>query len=73
VNTQLPYAFVCSAASAVGYVALGLTGNTIVGLLVAVATLAVAVAVLRTRYAVSDVHAPTPVTVTGDASKLQHP
>jgi tetracycline resistance efflux pump len=73
VNTQLPYAFVCSAASAVGYLALGLTGNTAVGLLVAVAALAVAVVVLRTRYALADVHAPAPVPATADASKLQHP
>jgi tetracycline resistance efflux pump len=72
VNTQLPYALVCSAASALGYIALGLTGSTIVGLLVAVAALAGAVAVLR-RHAVSEAHAPARATATGDASKLQHP
>jgi tetracycline resistance efflux pump len=74
VNTQLPYAFVCSAASAVGYVALGLSGgNTVVGLLVALAALAVAVVLLRARYAVRDAHEPAPATLTGDASRLQHP
>jgi tetracycline resistance efflux pump len=72
VNTQLPYALVCSAVSTLGYVALGLTGSTIVGLLVAVAALACAVAVLR-RHAVSEAHAPAPATATRDASKLQHP
>jgi tetracycline resistance efflux pump len=72
VNTQLPYALVCSAVSTLGYVALGLTGSTIVGLLVAVAALAGAVAVLR-RHAVSEAHAPAPATAAGDASKLQHP
>jgi tetracycline resistance efflux pump len=65
VNTQLPYALVCSAVSVVGYVALGLTGSTLVGLLVAVAALAGAVAVLR-RHAVSEAHAPAPATVAGD-------
>ena len=69
VNTQLPYALVCSAASVVGYVALGLTGSTLVGLLVAVAALAGAVAVLR-RHAVSDAHAPAPARATSDASRL---
>jgi tetracycline resistance efflux pump len=72
VNTQLPYAFVCSAASAVGYVVLGLTGATVAGLLAAVAALAVAVALLRMRYAVADTRAPAVVETTGDASKLQH-
>ncbi|MGY1823165.1 Na+/H+ antiporter NhaC family protein [Geodermatophilus sp. SYSU D00079] len=50
VNTQLPYALVAAAASAVGYVASGLTGNTGVGLLAAVVALAVAVVVLRARF-----------------------
>ncbi|MGH3386834.1 MAG: Na+/H+ antiporter NhaC family protein [Nocardioidaceae bacterium] len=50
VTTQLPYAFVCSAASIVGYLVLGLTRNTLVGLLAAVASLAVAVVLLRMRY-----------------------
>lgn len=47
VTTQLPYAFVCAAASLVGYVVLGATGNIAVGLLVTLACLAVAVLVLR--------------------------
>ncbi|MGH3368025.1 MAG: Na+/H+ antiporter NhaC family protein [Nocardioidaceae bacterium] len=50
VTTQLPYAFVCSAASAVGYVVLGFTRNPYVGLLVTLATLAVATLVLKRRY-----------------------
>jgi tetracycline resistance efflux pump len=53
VNTQLPYALVAAAAAAVGYVASGLTENTGVGLLVAVAALAVAVVVLRARFSAS--------------------
>jgi tetracycline resistance efflux pump len=72
VNTQLPYALVCSAASTLGYVVLGLTGSTLLGLLVAVAALAGAVAILR-RHAVSEAHAPAPATPTADTSKLRHP
>ncbi len=47
VTTQLPYAFVCSAASLVGYVVLGATTNAAVGLLATLAALAAAVLVLR--------------------------
>jgi tetracycline resistance efflux pump len=49
VTTQLPYAFVCSGASLVGFVVLGLTQNTAVGLLAALAALAVAIVFLRAR------------------------
>lgn len=49
VTTQLPYAFVCSGASLAGFVVLGLTQNTVVGLLTALAALAVAIAFLRAR------------------------
>jgi tetracycline resistance efflux pump len=49
VTTQIPYALVAAAASAVGYVALGLTQNTAVGLLIAVVALAVAIGVLWAR------------------------
>ncbi|MQA95626.1 MAG: Na+/H+ antiporter NhaC family protein [Streptosporangiales bacterium] len=47
VTTQLPYALVCGVASVVGYVILGLTGNVVLGLLAAVAALAVFVFLLR--------------------------
>lgn len=47
VTTQLPYALVCAAASAVGYVTLGFTNNAVAGLLAAVVALAVAVVLLR--------------------------
>ena len=47
--TQLPYALVAAGASAVGFVALGLTENTWLGLLAALVALAVAIAVLRAR------------------------
>jgi tetracycline resistance efflux pump len=49
-TTQLPYALVCSAASVIGYVALGFTRNAVVGLLVTLVALAVAVVLLRLRY-----------------------
>src|SRR5918998_3902419 len=50
-TTQLPYALVCAGASLVGFIVLGFTRNIVVGLLTALAVLAVAVFVLRTRYA----------------------
>ncbi|MGH3306604.1 MAG: Na+/H+ antiporter NhaC family protein [Nocardioides sp.] len=50
VNTQLPYAFVCSAASVVGYLVLGFTQSSIVGLVATLAALGVAVFVLARRY-----------------------
>lgn len=49
VTTQLPFALVAAAASAVGYVLLGVTGSGVVGLLAAVVTLAVAIGVLWAR------------------------
>jgi tetracycline resistance efflux pump len=49
VTTQLPFALVAAAASAVGYVVLGLTGSGAAGLLAAVAALGVAVGVLWAR------------------------
>jgi tetracycline resistance efflux pump len=49
-TTQLPYALVCAAASMAGFIVLGFTRSTTVGLLTALATLAVAVFVLRTRF-----------------------
>ena len=49
VTTQLPYALVCSAASVVGFVALGLTTDTFVGLGAALVALAIAVVVLRAK------------------------
>jgi tetracycline resistance efflux pump len=50
-TTQIPYALVCAVASLVGFVVLGLTTNIAVGLLTTLAALAVAVFVLRTRFA----------------------
>jgi tetracycline resistance efflux pump len=47
VVTQIPYALVAAAASAVGFVVSGFTGNTGLGLLAAVVALALAVALLR--------------------------
>ena len=49
VTTQLPFALVAAAASAVGYVLLGVTGSAAVGLLAAVVILAAAVGVLWAR------------------------
>ncbi|MGH3987695.1 MAG: Na+/H+ antiporter NhaC family protein [Actinomycetes bacterium] len=54
VTTQLPYAFVCSAASIVGYLTLGLTQNMAAGLLATLASLVVAVLVLRKRFGSED-------------------
>ena len=51
VTTQIPYALVCAAVSIAGYVVLGFTRNITVGLLTTLAALAVAVFVLRTRFA----------------------
>ncbi|WP_017977012.1 Na+/H+ antiporter NhaC family protein [Actinopolyspora halophila] len=47
VVTQLPYALIIAGVSAVGYLALGLTGSGSIGLLVALALFAATVAVLR--------------------------
>jgi tetracycline resistance efflux pump len=49
VTTQLPYALVAAGAAAVGYVAMGLTENTWLGLLTALIALVAAIAVLRAR------------------------
>jgi tetracycline resistance efflux pump len=49
VTTQLPYALVCSGASVVGFVVLGVTTNTVAGLVAALGALAAAAAVLRAR------------------------
>jgi tetracycline resistance efflux pump len=51
VTTQMPYAFVCSAASVLGYLTLGLTRNTLLGLLAALVALGVASALLKMRFA----------------------
>jgi tetracycline resistance efflux pump len=51
VTTQMPYALVCAGASLAGYMVLGFTRNITVGLLTALAAFAVAVFVLRTRFA----------------------
>ena len=51
VTTQIPYALVCAVASLAGYIALGFTRNLTVGLLTTLAALAVAIFVLRARFA----------------------
>jgi tetracycline resistance efflux pump len=51
VTTQIPYAIICAVASLAGYIVLGFTRNILVGLLTTLAALAVAVFVLRTKYA----------------------
>src|SRR5687767_5706162 len=51
VTTQIPYALVCAVASLAGYIALGFTRNLTVGLLTTLAALAVAIFVLRVRFA----------------------
>jgi tetracycline resistance efflux pump len=50
-TTQIPYALVCAVASLVGFIVLGFTTNITVGLLTTLAALAVAVFVLRARFA----------------------
>jgi Na+/H+ antiporter NhaC len=50
-TTQLPYALVCATASMAGFIVLGFTTNIAVGPLTALATLAVAIFVLRSRFA----------------------
>jgi tetracycline resistance efflux pump len=49
-TTQLPYALVCAAASMAGFIVLGFTRSTTIGLLTTLAALAVAVFVLRARF-----------------------
>jgi tetracycline resistance efflux pump len=61
VNTQLPYAFVCSAASVVGYLVLGFSRSSIVGLVATLAALGVAVFVLARRYSTDVSSTPTEV------------
>jgi tetracycline resistance efflux pump len=51
VTTQIPYALVCAGASLAGYIVLGFTRNITVGLLTTLAAFAVAVFVLRARFA----------------------
>jgi tetracycline resistance efflux pump len=51
VTTQIPYALVCATASLAGYIVLGFTRSTTVGLLTALAALAVGVFVLRAWFA----------------------
>jgi tetracycline resistance efflux pump len=55
VTTQLPYAMVAAAASAVGYLVSGFTESTGLGLLAAVVALAAAVLLLKGRSATRDV------------------
>jgi tetracycline resistance efflux pump len=50
-TSQIPYALVCAVASLLGFIVLGFTRSTTVGLLTTLAALAVAVFVLRTRFA----------------------
>lgn len=74
VNTQLPYAFVCSAASAVGYVVLGFIQSSAVGLLCTLAALAVAVFLLRRKYSTDVQVTPAEVAATaGGGTPATHP
>jgi tetracycline resistance efflux pump len=50
-TTQIPYALVCAVASLIGFIVLGFTRNIMVGLLTTLAALAVAVFLLRSRFA----------------------
>ena len=50
-TTQIPYALVCAVASLLGFIVLGFTRSTMVGLLTTLAALAVVVFVLRSRSA----------------------
>ena len=59
-TTQLPYALVCAAASMAGFIVLGFTRNITVGLLTTLAALAVAVFVLRSRFATETSVSPEP-------------
>jgi tetracycline resistance efflux pump len=65
VTTQIPYALVCAAASIAGYISLGLTRNIAVGLLTTLAALAVAVFVLRARFASETPREPEVGRITG--------
>ena len=65
VTTQIPYALVCAIASIAGYIVLGFTKNITIGLLTALAVLAVAVFVLRTRYASETPREPEVGDITG--------
>ncbi len=51
VTTQIPYALVCATASLAGFIVLGFTRSSTVGLLTALAALTVAVFVLRSSFA----------------------
>jgi len=51
VTTQISYALVCAVASLAGFIVLGFTRNITVGLLTTLAALAVAVFLLRTKFA----------------------
>jgi tetracycline resistance efflux pump len=64
VTTQLPYAVVCSVASVVGYLTLGFTRSFAFGLVATLATLALAVFLLRARYTTGAPH--EPAVVAGD-------
>jgi len=50
-TTQIPYGLVCAVASLAGFIVLGLTRSITVGLLTTLAALAVAVFLLRIRFA----------------------
>ena len=54
--TQLPYALVCAGCSTLGYLVLGVTENTVAGLLTALAALAVCSFYLKGRYADREQH-----------------
>jgi tetracycline resistance efflux pump len=69
-TTQIPYALVCAIASLAGFIVLGFTRSTTVGLLTKLAALAVAVFVLRTRFAGETSHESEVGGITGQCWSL---
>ncbi|MDQ4058943.1 MAG: Na+/H+ antiporter NhaC family protein [Actinomycetota bacterium] len=56
VTTQLPYALVCALASTIGYVVLGFTKSTAIGLATALASLGVLILLLKGRFSDKELH-----------------
>jgi tetracycline resistance efflux pump len=56
VTTQLPYALLCALASTIGYVVLGSTKSTAIGLATALASLAALIFLLKGRFSDRELH-----------------
>ncbi len=67
-TTQVPYALICAVASLVGFVVLGFTKSTMVGLLTALAALALANFLLRIRFAGETPREPEAGRIAGSAA-----